>query len=686
MRISHALSLFAHLITLIGFFALCLTGRVDAISVSIFACSLVLSFVNERFQKGYYLNQNIITALAFTLIVYVVLRVALFNAEVFDLVLTFLIYTQVIKLLGRKGMRDYIQIFILSFFHFLAGTILTVDLSYGIAFIVYVSVAIWAIMVFSMRKESIEASSSDDPNVVTPLFLSTTVIISFGIFAFTALLFISIPRMQSGFLVNAFLKPEALKSGFSDEVRLGEVGEIKLDSSPVMRIKILNQEPESLPKIIYWRGIALDEFDGTTWRVSGSDYRVYRSDREGVIQVKKTGNRVISQEIMTEPLDTDVLFAGNIPVGFRGVMGGRITDVNDSYILSSKASYRLKYVAYSDLSVPSAEGLRNGKGEYPLSIKERYLRLPPLSERTQKLAIRITSLDRTPYDKAMSIKRYLRDNMKYTRTLKRGSGEFPLEDFLFESKAGHCEYFATAMVVLLREIGIPSRIVNGFIGGEWNEYGGFFLVRESDAHSWVEVFFPEHGWVLFDPTPIRMGRGEFLENSGLSFIGLYLDYLRYRWSRYVVDFNQQDQIRLFQEMRNNWTWQKSNLEKRGEFKLRGLNKKWLLTLIFVFFVIWILYTKSNLRYVFSYRGKKNERASIIYKKALSLLSKKGFRKPDFATPREFARDVIGIGGIEFQAFHEFTEKYLILRFGGCDAKSDLEELENLLNRLRKKTK
>lgn len=687
MRVSQALVLFAHLIALIGFSALCLTGKVDVISASVFAFSLILSFVNERFQKGYYLSQGIITALAFTLIVYVVLGMALFNAEVFDSILTFLIYTQVIKLLGRKGMRDYIQVFVLSFFHFLAGTILTVNLSYGVAFIVYVCVAIWAIMVFSMRKESIEASSGDDPNVVTPLFLSTTVIISFGIFVFTALLFVSIPRMQGGFLVNTFLKPEALKSGFSNEVKLGEVGEIKLDSSPVMRIRILDRKPGSLPGIIYWRGIALDEFDGTTWRVSSGNYRAHKSDGEGIIRVRKGGKRIVSQEIVTEPLDVDVLFAGSLPVGFRGVIGGRITDVNDSYILSSRASYRLKYVAYSDLSVPSAEDLRrDNRGDYPVSIKERYLKLPPLGERTKRLAIRITSLDKTPYDKVMSIKRYLRGNMKYTRTLKRGGGEFPIEDFLFESRAGHCEYFATAMVVLLREIGIPARIVNGFIGGEWNEYGGFFLVRESDAHSWVEVFFPEHGWVLFDPTPVGVGSSGFMENSGLSFIGLYLDYLRYRWSRYVVDFNGQDQVRLFQEMRNTWKWQKRDLENRSEFKLRGFDKGWLFASVFAFLVVWVLYTRSGVRYVFGYRGRRNERASIVYRKALSLLSKRGFRKPDFATPREFARGVIGIGGAEFLVFHELTEKYLSLRFSGCNAKSDLEELENLLDVLKKRIK
>ena len=685
MRISQALNLFTHLIALIGFFAICVTGQVGPISISIFISSLVLSFINERFQKRYYLSQKIVTALAFMLLVYVFLSVVLFGSEVFSVILSFLIYTQALKLLGIKDMRDFIQIYILSFFHFLAGTILTVDFSYGIAFIAYVSVALWAIMVFSMKKESIEASSKDDPELVTPLFLSSTVIISFGIFMFTALIFVSIPRISSGFLVSSFVKPQALKSGFSDEVKLGQVGEIQLDNSPVMRVKLLNRDPESFPESLYWRGIALDDFDGRTWRISEADYKVYKNNKEGVIRVKEASDNLVSQEIVTEPLDTDILFAGSVPVGFQGVTGGRLEEVNDSYILPSRFSYRLKYIAYSDLSIPSVKELANTIEKYPVSITRRYLQLPPLGERIRELATQITRLDRNVYDKAVSIKRYLVSNMNYTRTLQNGKGEFPIEDFIFVNKAGHCEYFATAMVILLREIGIPARIVNGFHGGEWNEYGKFFLVRESNAHSWVEVYFPEHGWVLFDPTPAS--EREFSVSRSLFLISSYFDYLRYRWSRYVVDFSQRDQISIFQGIRNNWTWQKSKLKTKGDFKLGDINKRWFVAFLFLILVTWTICTRPDLKHFLGYQRKKpDEKASIIYKKALLLLLKKGFSKSDFVTPREFAQLVIRTRSRGLQTFFELTETYLNLRFGEGDKKHELKELENLLVRLKKETK
>jgi hypothetical protein len=271
--------------------------------------------------------------------------------------------------------------------------------------------------------------------------------------------------------------------------------------------------------------------------------------------------------------------------------------------------------------------------------------------------------------------------MSYTLTLEKGTGEFLLEDFLFENKAGHCEYFATAMVVLLREVGIPARIVNGFLGGEWNEHGKFFLVRESNAHSWVEVFFPKHGWVLFDPTPA--GDEGFLTRSRFSFITSYIDYLKYRWSRYVVDFNQKDQIRLLSSIQNRWRWQKSKVQNKVDFKL-GSNKKWVLAILLVALTTWIMLSKPEVKSLFSYRRRKpDEKATTLYRKALLLLSKKNFRKAGFATPREFARDVVSRGGREFQTFQEFTEKYLDLRFGGGDIDTELKELEKLLARLKK---
>src|SRR6202008_3744488 len=109
----------------------------------------------------------------------------------------------------------------------------------------------------------------------------------------------------------------------------------------------------------------------------------------------------------------------------------------------------------------------------------------------------------------------------------------PLEDFLFVQRRGHCEYFATALAILLRTQGIPTRVVNGFFGGEWNEFGGYYAVRQGDAHAWVEGYFPEAGWVMFDPTPTApLSRGGIF-----GFFDRLYDAARIRWFTYVIDYD-----------------------------------------------------------------------------------------------------------------------------------------------------
>jgi len=681
VRLSKAQHSFTHLIALVGFITLWITGLVNIITSIVFVIVLFFSFINPRLRNQFYLSQSLSTFVAILLVIYVLISVVFLKIELFDGILMFLIFTQVIKLLGKKGIRDTIQIYILSFFQFLAGSIATADFRYGITFIIYVVVSLWSIMIFSMRKESMEASSSEDPKVITPQFLSTTGLISLCILVFTALIFVSVPRMRAGIFSNTYLNPEALKSGFSDEVRLGQVGEIKLDNSPVMRVRIINHDYEDLTSPIYWRGIALDQFDGRNWTASGINYRTIKINKYGTLRLRESSEQPIKQEIVTEPIDTDIVFAANIPLEFEGLRGRRITEVNDSYILPGKTSYRIKYKASSVINSPSISELRSKTGDYPSTIESRYLQLPQLTGNYKDLALEITSDDVYPYDKVVSIERYLHSNMTYTRTLEKGTSAYPLDDFLFDRKAGHCEYFATTMVVLLRELGIPSRIVNGFLGGSWNKHGRFFLVRESDAHSWVEVYFSKYGWVTFDPTPESQNHN--FEKGPFYFITSYIDYLRFRWGRYVVDFSQRDQINLFNEIHEKWQWQKRKYSNKSLLK-SARNKYWLIALGIITLGVWTMFNKQLLRSLTCFRrNKKDERASIVYLKALSLLSKRGFDKGDFETAREFYKEVISKGGEKFKSFQLMTEKYMEVRFGVHNNLDDLDYLENLFIKFKK---
>src|SRR5687767_4217268 len=126
----------------------------------------------------------------------------------------------------------------------------------------------------------------------------------------------------------------------------------------------------------------------------------------------------------------------------------------------------------------------------------------------------------------------------------KAAGPDPLADFLFNVKAGHCEYFSTAMAVMLRTRGIPARVVNGFLPGEYNDAAGAYTVRQSDAHSWVEVYFPEsRAWVTFDPTPLA-GRTEPVNQGLTAQLGKYAEAFELFWFQYVVGYDQQEQRSL----------------------------------------------------------------------------------------------------------------------------------------------
>ena len=407
MKISRALSVFTHLMALVGFLSVFISGGVGVPSAVVFFIALAASFVSELYGKNYYVGDRVGAGLAVLLVAYSGAGIIVFRFEPFRVILDFLIFTQVLKLLGKKRMRDVVQIFLLSFFQFLAGAIITVSFSFAIAFVLYIAAAIWALMAYEMRKGSLDSGASGrdcDPGVVTPMFLSTTFLLSFCIFLLAALIFVTVSRMRGNYLRTDFMRSGELRSGFSDEVKLGKVGEIKLDSSPVMMVRILNRAVDTLPAPLYWRGIALEEFDGSWWRATGGgryggpEPAPYKRTPEG-----RGREGHLAQEVITESLDTDVLFAANFPVSYSSVPGGRVAQVTDSFIPPGGLWGRIKYVASSNFYPPQADDLRAAGDDYSEIDPERYLQLPPLAPEVSELALEITSSDRNAYDKALAL-------------------------------------------------------------------------------------------------------------------------------------------------------------------------------------------------------------------------------------------------------------------------------------------
>ena len=179
----------------------------------------------------------------------------------------------------------------------------------------------------------------------------------------------------------------------------------------------------------------------------------------------------------------------------------------------------------------------------PPEISQKYLTLPPASDpRIADLAKRITERGTSIIEKATLVEGYLKKNYRYTLNLSWPPGPQPLATFLFDSKAGHCEYFASSMAILLRTVGVPTRIVNGFLMGEYNPVGGDYIVRQSDAHSWVEVYIPGRGWLEFDPTPPDPNHHEVDLATQISH---YVDAAQLFWNSYILIYDSGAQVQLF---------------------------------------------------------------------------------------------------------------------------------------------
>jgi transglutaminase-like putative cysteine protease len=458
--------------------------------------------------------------------------------------------------------------------------------------------------------------------------------------------------------------------------------------------------------LLRWRGIALDTFDNRGWRKSNSIKDRYLDEGKGYFQINyaSSGENLAVQTFYLEPIDTNILFGlsrtlivqGNFPVIYK--------DSEDAVNYSGNSSERISYRIISDTNLPKPQTLREDEENYS-PVMNKYLQLPEkMDRRISQLAKNISGNSFNRYDKAKAIESYLQNNFGYTLELKPG-GDEPLAEFLFDYREGHCEYFATAMAVMLRTQGIATRIVNGFQPGEYNETADVYVVKQRNAHSWVEVYFPkENAWVPFDPTPFA---GQSLEsNSSTGIIGKFNNYveaLETFWIQYFVAYDNQEQRSLFRSVKNgfvdyqskasSWLTEKQNQlgewwkEVRGDkglqtsAKAAGYGIAYLAAAILgVILLIWLYRKIIKLQIwhkIFLWLRRKNETAIVeFYERMQTVLASKGFRREPHQTPLEFAF------ALKMPEAVRITEKYNRVRFGEKNlSKDETQEIENWLKDL-----
>ena len=579
----------------------------------------------------------------------------------------FLLFVTIIRLYSATTDRDALFLAMLAFACLLAAAIFTVDtyfLGFFVAFLVFAVATFVGLEVRRGAANSVypdfHEKSPSERRFHRALSLASLTVAVGGVLL-GSILFFFFPRFHAGYLSRAGMQ-STLMSGFTDSVELGEIGEIKKNTAVVMRVKTGN--PVNY-QMLRWRGIALTNFDGRRWfssdkmretiSPSGNGW-VYFSDPKAPRDKSAQDLRFI---VLMQPMASDALFAPASLIGLRGNFlaesssyqaflhrGYLARDSTGSVYNPFHNFSQIQYEGDSSLPVIDPVKARSAGTEYPSEIRESYLQLPTeLDPRIPELARRNTATANNPYDKAVALEVFLRRNYRYTLNLTGSPGRDPLAHFLFVNRAGHCEYFASAMAVMLRTLGIPSREVNGFLPGEYNDLGGDYIVRASDAHSWVEAYFPGSGWITFDPTP----PGPDESASIFRRFNHYLDWMQLNWNEWVVNYDFAHQMLLAQNVeRGSRNWNESARDWFRRMQNRGMNglTGWqenhaMLRLLFpfalVFFLVvlridWIRaffrWLSLSLQIRDAPASRNNPQlASRLYVELLHLLEKRGFPAP-----------------------------------------------------------
>lgn len=597
----------------------------------------------------------------------------------FESLTLFLLLLVAVKLLQIKTSRDWLFIYVLSFFSALLATGVGFGLLQSLLLICYLFFALTALMCFanqkglrSNRRSTLRSVHTEEfeykvKNVNKSLSLLTRrlPLIGFGLALLILILavpiFLLAPRFERTARARA-TDGVAGFVGFSGSLRLGQIGRLQQNNEVVMRVRL--DEGSEIPRVLRWRGTAFDFFDGREWRRSDVATTPATQKRADLFDLgtarSSTTARLVGQTFFLEPIETPVLFAAPRAIAVEGTLPFVFVDSEEGLTTRIHSAERISYRAHSDVAEPDADVMRGDRRSYAEKEK-RYLQLTPqFDARIQQLAseIIVNANARTRYDGAVAIESHLRNSYSYSLDMQ-ARGDDPLGDFLFRVRAGHCEYFASAMAVMLRTQGIASRVVNGFQSGRYNRTTGAYVVRQRDAHAWIEVYFPETAtWVAFDPTP-ALGNPANSDEGIDSAFDDYAEALEMLWVQYVAVYGWQEQRTLAGKVRNllgNLKTATSVLAVQAKntwndvsafFMRRETNKnaqrifEWLLPIILLFVlvvvVIWLRRRRSKTV------KTKNEGKQVIphetpafYSRMLNSLARREQVRAEYQTPLEFA--------------------------------------------------
>lgn len=479
-----------------------------------------------------------------------------------------------IKSLEEKKARDLYQILLLSLFGVAISTAYNLSLGFLAVFLLHSFLGISSLVFLNLYRKvgdkRLNWTSYKSYFLVSLFFFLFCILIALPLFFF-------LPRAQTP-LFDLISGRDGLKTGLSDSVSLGKIGEIQEDSTVVFRVYGLPPNTKDL----YWRALVFDRYVKDTW------IRV----REDKLQIPKGVGEVVYTLVISPSFD-NIIPALDYPyslIRIEGIDAVPYMTNGNLLRLSKEINRAIRVVVSSSRDI------------YIKDDPKDYLDLPSyISPSLKRLAEELSKGAKSDKEKLKRVIEHFSKGYQYTLKLEKYEGD-PLDYFLFVSKKGNCEYYASATALLLRIMGIPARVVGGYKGSIWNHFGGYHIVTNSMAHVWVEAYV-DGNWLRVDTTPPYLAPA----TKNISSFALLRDSIVSFWYSNIVGYSSEKQLRLFTNIRKGI---------KTELKVENLRKRFIQALYF-FLLISSLYiilnTLLRLR-----RTPKN-----LYLKMKELLVKKG---------------------------------------------------------------
>ncbi len=591
---------------------------VTPIIASVMIISPAIILVRARLNKSYALNRWLKIAITVSAALLVFYEFKTFRGKDAGVALIVVMYS--LKILESKNYRDLNVILTMGFFISPMSFLFTQS-----PIAVLYSFFVFGLIVYALfRANSVQVISVNWRKSAKLIFACLPIMI---------FLFLFFPRLSQP--LWRMPGQDIAQTGISDSMTPGDIGGLNLSDEPAFRVQFIDNQLVDFP--LYWRGLVFDEYDGLTWRRSErelDELSEFETNPESLNQ------QVINQQITLEPTQNKFLFGLDRPI-----KSGQKLAIKTNYTFESrfKINQRIKYdiasVPDKVIGLTLSDSERSANTAIPNSGNEQ------ARDWARANFLKLSE----PAEFVLFLQRFIHQNEYFYTLSPPIMRENMIDDFWFNHRKGFCEHYASSFVFMLRAVGIPARVVVGYQGGEYNPIGNYYLIRQSDAHAWAEVWLEKRGWVRVDPTAaIHRSRilddlvsevglrgflfdqlpvADLIQVSWLDYPRQWLDNANRVWKDWIIDFNSQSQFNI-----HKWL----NLDK--------LTKP-LLIVLFLFIALIITYIITR---QFQPRSKKLDELSKSMEKLLIMLQKNGWVKPPGQTVEAFLNQV-KVNNLEFEA-------------------------------------